>query len=200
MPPNSLLRASLPDQLVTLLREGISGGRWRDELPSEAALCREFQVSRMTLRKAIAQLAHERLIVLGGRGRQHSIRQKRSAAPKPTGRIIRVLTPYSLQGMGVVHHAALETLAERVASAGYGLEFEYHPRLFQRHQPAEFQRLDALPDTAGWLLFYSTEPMQRWFAASDRPCVVAGPLYERVNLPCVYPESVAVARHAVGRF
>lgn len=193
-------RISLHDQLVSLLKESISEGQWGDELPIEAALCREFGVSRMTLRKAIAQLAHERWLVLGGRGRRHSIQRRRAIAPKPSGRIIRVLTPYSLMGMGVVHHAALETVAEIVASSGYDLEFEHHPGAFRGHQTTELRRLDALPDTAGWLLFFSTEQIQRWFAASARPCVIAGFLHEGVQLSSVYLEIPIAARHAAGRF
>lgn len=194
------LRISLHDQLVSLLKEGISEGRWGDELPIEAALCREFGVSRMTLRKAVAQLAHEHWLVLGGRGRRHSIQHRRAIAPKPSGRIIRILTPYSLMGMGVVHHAALETVAEIVAASGYDLEFEHHPGAFRGHQTTELRRLDALPDTAGWLLFFSTEQIQRWFAASARPCVIVGFPHEGVQLSSVYPEVPTAARHAAGRF
>lgn len=194
------LRISLHDQLVGFLKEGISGGHWGDELPIEAVLCREFQVSRMTLRKAIAQLANECWIVLGGRGRRHSIQRKCDLVPKPNGRIIRVLTPYSLLGMGGVHYAALDTVAEFISTAGYALKFECHPGVFRGHQAAKLRRLDALPDTAGWLLFYSTKSMQQWFAASSRPCVVVGLLHEGVQLPSVYPEMPIAARHAAGRF
>lgn len=40
--------------------------------------------------------------------------------------------------------------------------------------------------------------MQRWFAASGRPCVVIGRLHHGVQLPCVYPDGAATARHAAG--
>lgn len=194
------LRISLHDQLVSLLKEGISAGRWGDELPIEADLGREFCVSRMTLRKAIAQLARERWLTLGGRGHRHSIRRKFTPAPKVAGSIIRVLTPYSLVGMGVAHHAALNTVAEIIAVSGYSLQFEHHPGAFRRHLATELRRLGELPDTAGWLLFFSTEPMQRWFAASTFPCVNVGLLHEGVQLSSVYTEAPTAARHAAGRF
>jgi DNA-binding LacI/PurR family transcriptional regulator len=193
-------RISLSDQVVKILRDGITAGRWRSELPSEAALCRELQVSRVTLRKALAQLIRERWLSAGGRGCHHHIRRRPRAQQPTGGRIIRVLSPRSFAWLGSVHHATIESLAESISKRGYRLEFEHHPRPFQRHQPAELRRLDALPETAGWVLLYSTEPVQRWFAANARPCIVAGPLYEGVELPCVYPDTPAAAIHAAGRF
>ncbi len=192
-------RHSLVDQVVVIVREGVAAARWQRELPSEAELCRELQVSRVTLRKALAQLAQERWIVLGGRGRPHVIRRRSSVRAPVAGRTVRVLSPEPSIGLGTLQQATLETLTERIAAEGYRMEFEHRPQLFQRHQAAMLRRLDALPDTAGWILFYSTEKMQRWFAASGRPCVVAGPLHEGVALSCVFPDTPAFGRHAAGR-
>jgi DNA-binding LacI/PurR family transcriptional regulator len=51
------------------------------------------------------------------------------------------------------------------------------------------------------VLFYSTEAMQRWFARSERPCVVVGRLHDAVfPLSCIYPHSEAAGRHAAGLF
>ncbi len=112
--------------------------------------------------------------------------------------MIRILTPYLLGSTDAVHHAIVESVAERVAKAGFRLEHEHHPRLFTRHEPAQLRRLDAQPDTGAWLLFFSTEKMQRWFAESGRPCVVMGRLHPGVQLPCIHPDSEASGRHAAG--
>jgi hypothetical protein len=42
-------------------------------------------------------------------------------------------------------------------------------RNFERFEPSRLARLDALPDTAAWLLFYSNESIQRWFVSQGRP-------------------------------
>lgn len=118
----------------------------------------------------------------------------------PLGRTVRVLAPYPLVALGSESHAALVAITERTAAMGYRLEYEHRPMVFRRHMPEELERLDALPDTAAWLLLYSTDLMQRWFAARTRVSVVLGRLHEGVDLPCVYPDGRASARHAAGMF
>ena len=54
--------------------------------------------------------------------------------------------------------------------------------------------------TAPWLIFFATEPMQRWFVASGRPCLVIGRVHEGVALPRIYLDTQATARHAAGLF
>lgn len=191
-------RFSLSDQTVQILRQGIETARWAAELPSEAKLCRELQISRVTLRRALERLAAERLITPGGRGRHHRIEAGKAARPQPSGTTLRVLTPYPLHAMGSVHHVVLDSLMERLGPLGYRVEFEHRPLLFKRHQPAELERLDALPDTAGWLLFFTTEAMQRWFAGSRRPCLLVGRAYDGVALPSIYSDTLASVRHAAG--
>ena len=195
-----LQRTSVPDQVAAHLRAGIDAARWTRELPSEAELCRELHVSRDTVRKAIAQLVRERWITPGGHGCRHRIRKRARVRKLPAGAIVRVLTPFPLHSLGSVHHVVLDHLAERLGPAGLRIEFEHRPALFTRYHPAELKRLDALPDTGAWLLFYATEPMQRWFAARERPCMVIGRAHEGVALPCIYPDTQATARHAAGLF
>lgn len=199
--PQPPVRTTLHHQLISLLRQGIGDGRWKGELPSEAELGREFQVSRMTLRKALAQLAEEKWIALGGRGCPHRIvrrtRQKQKAAS--TARTIRVLTPYGFSGWDTTHYVLFETLSERVSAAGYRVEIEHHRSIYENFQAAKLARLDALPDTAAWLLFYTTAAIQRWFATAKRPTLVAGKSHEDVPLSCIYPDAPASARHAAGR-
>jgi DNA-binding LacI/PurR family transcriptional regulator len=202
VPPSLPLpqRALLCDQVAEVLRQGITDGRWGGQLPSEAALCREFQVSRVTLRKAIGQLMRERWVRSGGRGCHHQILRRRSAGAQSQtlGRIVRILTPYTGKVMGVVNAGWIEAVSERVNAAGYRVEMEHHPRLFARHRPEDLRRLDARPDTAAWVLHFSTEPMQRWFAASGRPCVVMGRVHAGIHLPSVCNDTEATGRHGAG--
>lgn len=193
-------RISLHDQLVALLREGIRSGRWKGTMPPELSLCREFQVSRMTLRKGLAQLADEQWIELGGRGRFHRIRKRPKARKKTKGRIIRLLTPYQPASHSSYVREILTAAEERLASAGYRLESECHPRVYERFQPSQLARLDALPDTAGWMLAYTTPAIQEWFANCGRPTAVLGRVANGLPLSSVFADLEAVGRHAAGLF
>lgn len=196
------IRTTLHHQLVAMLRQGIEDARWTGEMPSEAELCREFQISRMTLRKALAQLAAEEWIALGGRGSPHRVlrRPRKKKKPAlPAARTIRVLTPFSFAGWNTTAYELLEALSERISTAGYRIEIEHHRGIFEKFQASGLARLDAKPDTAAWILFYATAPIQRWFATCGRPTIVVGRVYDELSLSCIYPDTAAAARHAAGR-
>lgn len=200
-PPNSQIprRYPLSEQAAEWIRQKIQQGEWSEELPTEAVLCRQLQVSRITLRRALVQLTEEGWITSRGRGVRRRINSK-LALPRefPGGRIVRALAPFSHWKMGAVHHAILEGLSHRVDSRNLRVEFESRPQLFRSHRPRELERLIELPDTAGWVLFFSTEAMQRWFTQTQVPCIVAGRLYDDFRLACAFPDNEAVARHAAG--
>ena len=196
----AVIRSSVADQVAERLREGLASGRWGTELPSEADLCRDFQVSRVTLRKSIAQLVREKRLEPGGRGRHHRILHPAWQPPARSGSIIRILTPYSPVTLDTAHLVMFDKLRERAGAAGYGVEYEHQPKLFSARRPTGFGRLDLLPDTAGWVLFFSTHALQKWFSARGQPGVIVGPAYPEINLPSIHPDTEASARHAAGLF
>ncbi len=167
-------------------------------MPSEAELVRELNVGRMTLRRALSQLAAEGWIALGGRGCRHRLKSRDGQRPIATGKRFRVLTPYRFSELGSSNHQLLNEAAERLGSAGYHLEIERHPGLFARFDPKVAQRLAALPGTAGWLLLYGTSEIQSWLASLGLPLVTAGLLVEDAPVSAVYPDTQAAGRHATG--
>jgi hypothetical protein len=195
-----ILRSSISDQVVAYLRRGLASGRWRMELPSEAELCRDIEVSRATLRKAIGQLVREKWLAPGGRGRHHRILRTGPASRVPKGHIIRILTPYSPAMLDGAHLVMCDSLRAGAGVAGYAVEYEYQPRLFSKRRPTGFACLEALPDTAGWVLLFSTHSLQRWFCLRGKPGVIVGPTYPDINLPSIQPDTEASARHAAGLF
>ncbi len=78
--------------LAESLRTGILSGKYQRMLPTEQALCGQFQVSRQTVRQALSILESERLIERR-QGSGSFIREKRDPAPLPR-RSIAVVTTY----------------------------------------------------------------------------------------------------------
>lgn len=70
------MNVPLHQRLSDEFRHRIASGIWPEgsQVPSEAALCREFTTSRGPVRQALAALRADRLIV-GGRGRPPTIRK-----------------------------------------------------------------------------------------------------------------------------
>lgn len=192
-------REFLSEKTAKCIRECITRGEWSDELPSEAALCRQFQVSRVTVRRALSQLSNENWFLQTAQGSRRRINpSKVQLTSAGTGKIIRVLAPFSSRRMGAVYQTILDGLSQRTSRRNFRIEFESRPQFFKNHRPKQLNSLKSLADTAGWVLFFSTASMQRWFAEQKLPCVIAGRLHEELPLSCVYPDSEAVARHAAG--
>lgn len=71
-------------QICEFLRERITGGEWQpgEQIPTEVELCHAYDVSRITVRQALALLAQEGLLVRG-RGRGTFVREASlTAAPR----------------------------------------------------------------------------------------------------------------------
>ena len=192
-------RTTLHQQLVRALRRDIADGRWNGELPSEGELGRDFQVSRMTLRKAIAQLVSEGRIIPGGRGRRHRLHGGAVSPRVVSGRVVRVLTPFGIGELSTTDHSIFESLQDWASRAGYRIETEKHPGLFRQFQASRLRRLDARPDTAAWVCCYGTEAIHRWLAESGRPTMILGRVHGELPLASVYPDTRAAARHAAGQ-
>ena len=78
--------------LADALRTGILSGKYQKTLPTEQALCGQFQVSRQTVRQALSVLEAEHLIERR-QGSGSFIREKREASPLPR-RSVAVVTTY----------------------------------------------------------------------------------------------------------
>jgi DNA-binding LacI/PurR family transcriptional regulator len=193
-------RHSIHDQIVLILRDGILEQRWRTVLPTESELCRDLQVSRMTLRKALRQLADENYINLGGRGNRHLIlnEKPRIKASPSEARTIRILTPF-LEFDSNLHHIYM-AISGHLSSLGFRIALECHPRLYSRFSERRLEQLNALPDTAAWVLLFTNERQQQWFASNGLPTIVMGRTYGEIKMSNIIFDSVASSRHAAGLF
>ena len=86
-------RPSLVALTLEAMRAGLRTGLWRDHLPGERDLCERFQVSRPTVRAALAQLQREGLLELTHGQRRRILATPRAQAPGPWRKVIGLLSP-----------------------------------------------------------------------------------------------------------
>ena len=191
-------RISLAAQTAGILKEGLRTGRWSGELPGELELAGQLQVSRVTLRKALAGLEREGWVRAGqGRRRQIVARPARGSA---AGRRVLLLTAQPLHRLPPQALYWMDCLREQLAEAGYHLEPQTGQAAFGARPEAALERLHRQFHPAGWVLYQSTARMQEWFSRAVLPCVIAGSVHPEVRLPSVDLNYRAVCRHAAGQF
>ena len=197
------VRLTLVDQAADCIREALLKDRWDGEVPSEGELCREFGVSRGTLRRALTVLFDEGILEPGGRGGRHTItdklKRRRRGSTARVGDIIRILSPQPRFIVAGKTQLIFQVVSEALGRAGLHLEFEHHPGLWKLRRPdATLRKITAQPDTAGWLLYRSTQAVQEWFADSGIAAVVLGGMYPGIALSHAEFDLVAASRHAAG--
>lgn len=193
------LRLSLVAQTRAILQKNIEVGTWGQWLPNELTLSAHLQISRVTLRAALAQLATEKIISSGrGRRRRILVRAKKTAGIR-SNRIL-LLTPIPLEAMPRFELYWIDDIREHLAEAGFHLEIRQNSRCFSANPQGALEDLARQSSAAGWVLFQATAPVQKWFSQRRVPAVIAGSRYKGINLPFVDIDYRALCRHAVGRF
>ncbi|MEZ0388583.1 MAG: substrate-binding domain-containing protein [Verrucomicrobium sp.] len=191
------LRTSLVTETVKALRHGIESGLWSGYLPGERTLCSQWQISRPTLRVAVDLLRQEGLLEVGHGRRTRLL--VHHAASRPSTLTVGLLSPEPLQSMPPTTMLWVDELRGQLAASGHLLQVTVGRAGFGKKGPAH-ALATVISDTpaAVWVLYQSTETMQRWFQEKGIPCVVVGSTFPGVQLPSVDRDYRAVCRHAVG--
>lgn len=192
-------RLSLVAQTTAILREQIQAGGWADFLPGENELCEKLRVSRVTLRAALTELQREGL-VRAGQGRRRAIVERRRRSLLADNRQVALLSPGPLHSLQPEHLFWIDALREHLAEEGYHLDIHVSRAAYGPGQEKALKLLAEQARPAGWVLFQSTETMQKWFSERQLPCVITGSRHAGVSLPSVDIAYRAVCRHAAGLF
>lgn len=200
MPSATRRFTSLPAQVADALRQGIEQHAWKEWLPGERALTETFQVSRKTLRKALAQLQAEGLVKaehgLGNRIIPGVLEEDCARAKQEPS--VGLLTHDSLEQMRPHTLLWINRLKSMLIENGVRLlAFDGH-KFFSRQPGAALEKLVAQQSVASWILATSTESAQRWFCENKVPCVIAGSCHPGIDLPFVDLDHYALCRHAAG--
>jgi LacI family transcriptional regulator len=192
-------RVSLVEHAAEVLRKALCEKMWVGRMPGERELSRQLDISRPTLRLALDRLCSEgwlkvtpgcqRLILPNGPGRS-------SAQARAVG----VLTPLPLREIPPFALCWMDRLRELLARGGVKLEIHSGRRWYARRPEKDLSALIQQSPAAAWLLFMTSERMQRWFADNALPAALSGTCHPGILLPSVDFDYRAICRHAVGQF
>lgn len=194
-------RRSLIDQTLEAIRSRIEARVWDGELPGERYFCELLQVSRPTVRSALAILEKEGVIsTTQGMNRVLNHTAVLSKRRYEGDRHVVVLSPDSRHQM---HPSALSLVDEmhtHLEKVGFRLSVE-SPAWLRYQDPTPYLEKYVIKSRAAcWALFSVTEAVQLWFSKKGVPALVSGSCYESVALPSVDFDYLAVTHHAVATF
>ena len=190
-------RTSLVHATAAALKEWINRGVLGEVLPGELELKSRLGVGRDTLRLALKLLAEDGWVSSATQGQQRRIRPEHLpsrittlATPLP----VTFLSPYPVE-----HRQTLLEMDDtqlRLTGQGRRLQF-ISPDVFHLKNPdGRLEHLVRTHPSAAWVLYASSEPMQRWFDQKGLPTFLFEAPFPGVRLPYVAPDWGAAAFHA----
>lgn len=191
-------RISLTSQVVEVIRKGLVEGEWIEFLPGERELCNRFAVSRPTLRSALHELEKEGFIRVDSTRRRRILRPE--GVRKVLSKTVCLLTPIPLYAVPPHTLFWIDEMRDHLIDAGFKLEIHYGERFYREDPAKSLASLVHQTRAAGWILWLSSERMQRWFSDNRTPCLIMGSCHQGVTLPSLDLDQRAVCRHAVSQF
>ena len=190
---------SIAMQVAQAFRAEISGGNWRNNLPGERQLAERFQVSRKTVRKALAELREEGVLQTE-RNRGSVIAATRGHRRRATTPRIALLLPEPLEGSRPFTALWVNRLMGLLQEIGYPLQIFHGTKYYGASAARSLARLTSAHPARCWIVARSNRPLQEWFAASGVPALVCGSAHSGVALPSVDVDHRALCRHSAALF
>lgn len=196
--PVQPLRVLLADQVAQAIEREILAQRWREWLPGERNLQKVFNVSRQTVRAALARLVARRTLEVEPFQGYRILRLRRAksgARPVPP-RELGLICPEPVYRMPSRFIHVLDLFRSHCAESGLNLEvLDGHQ--FKRTDPGRLMpRVVRSHPKACWILVMANRRMQEWFEKSGQPVVVYGNVYADLSLTSAGIDYHASIRHA----
>ena len=189
---------SIAAQAAQALRTEITHRAWEEDLPGERQLAERFQVSRKTIRKALAELRAEGVLATI-RSRGSTIQPRRRKARGVSQRIA-LLLPQPLEASRPYTALWVNRLMGLLQETGHPLQIFYGVKFFGQNAARSLARLTTTNSARCWIVGGSNRPLQEWFAAAGLPAIIAGSAHPGVRLPSVDVDHRALCRHSASLF
>lgn len=194
-------RTNLVGECVRVMRARMAAGEWKGHLPGERRIADLLQVGRDTVRLALQQLEKDRVLSPAEAGSRRRI----LALPESESRVearsrrIGMLSPRRLEQLPQPVLLEVDHLRKTLSSKGGTLDL-FAPGWYEQKRPdARLERFIEEEACGAWLLYRSSEGIQRWFARNGIPCLIRGYPHPGVDLPHLDIDWQATARHAAGQ-
>ncbi|MCF6313589.1 MAG: substrate-binding domain-containing protein [Verrucomicrobiales bacterium] len=191
-------RCSLVAETVQSLLDGIRRGIWKQVLPGERELSEQLQVSRRTLRVALADVQRMGWLSVSARQRRRITMPSEEGEGSPNSKVVAVLCSDSFSEATALTTLVMDVLRDKLAKAGCVVEFHSRRDCFSSRPGKALGRLVEERPALAWLLLGSNKAMQAWFADHHVPCLVVGSCTSGIDLPSVDVDYRAACRHAGG--
>lgn len=191
-------RSSLVASTAASIRDGIRRGLWKDSLPGERILCEHLQVSRTTLRSALALLVSEGRISADARRKRRILGVNPATEPPLARDLVAIVTNEQVQLMAPMVIFYINEIRRQVQKIGLRLEIFTDLRLDQRKPDRKLSEFLQNRQVACWVLVTPTADVQRFFAGRGLPSLIVGPVAPDIRLPFLSVDYRAVCRHAAG--
>lgn len=192
-------RQTLVSQLTAIMRQEIARGKWRDWLPNERTLSDTLQVSRNTLRTALAELQREGVIEARHGSGNRILATPSGGENQPLNQDVAILSPDPIERLRPNFTLWIDRLRILCGAKGYRLRVLHGRQYFRTNPGPALHKLLRQQPHGCWILILAGEATQRWFAENRVPCVVAGAVHRGVNLPFCAQDHRAMARDAARR-
>jgi DNA-binding LacI/PurR family transcriptional regulator len=180
---------------LTVLRQYLAEGEWKERLPGERALALRIGVSRPTLHEALLILEKEGALRRRPKAAWQILATVGKAARGP--RKVIFLSPFKLEDFDAFALHQYTVLSAHLAERGHETEAIRMPAAGKEGSARMLAELSRQHRPDAWVLYRCSPATQEWFAQSGLPVVVMGSAPEAMGIRSIDVDYRAAARHAM---
>lgn len=188
-------RESLVSQVVRVLKQELPLFTRRKWLPGERVLSKRLQVSRTTLRVALARLQSQGLIRAHPQ-RGYRITGRLQNQRPEASRLVCYLEESLRDKSDTNRHIICHNIEHGLRLAGYEMKVCMDISLWGRSRHQQLSNLVNAHKAVCWLVRASSFKTQQWFMKQGIPVLVLGSCYPGICLPSLDIDYNAIGRHA----